>query len=160
MKFARLLVTFVATVSALLVAPLSNAAQPDAQQTFYEIQSDTVTDDVWDQTNWAWNPDYPVIAHPRHGGDNQQWYWPGDGTIRNKQYGWCVTSIEGTLAGRDCGAYPNQEWDLSPRDNWRVWKVELRGTNLCVTHNGTYNALVLTRCEEDRVDQLWHLIER
>lgn len=155
MKFARILVAFVATVSALLVAPASNAAQPDTRQDLWVLQSDTVRDDVWDQTNWAWDPDYPVIAHPRHGGANQQWYWPGDDTIRNREYGWCVTSLDGTLAGRDCGDFEDQRWTFEPREDWRVWKIELQGTNLCVTHNGTYNALILTRCEEDRVDQKW-----
>ncbi|MEU4767879.1 RICIN domain-containing protein [Actinosynnema sp. NPDC023794] len=155
MKFARILVTFVATVSALLVAPLSNAAQPDTQQDQWFLESDAVPNDVWDQTNWAWNPDYPVIPHPHHDGANQKWYWPGDGTIRNVQYGWCVTSLEGKLAGRECGAFPYQKWDFMDRENWRVWLIRLEGTDDCVTHNGTYKELILAECQDRRTDQKW-----
>lgn len=158
MKFARILVAFAATVAALLVAPTSNAAQAEPRPDEWIFQSDAVPNDVWDQTNWAWDPMYPIIAHPRHGKANQRWIEPGDGTIRNVQDGSCVTAINNTLAGRQCDGSSSQQWKRYGRQDWRVWEFRLADTNRCVTHNGTYAPLILTQCEPWRVDQQWHMI--
>ncbi|WP_181320287.1 ricin-type beta-trefoil lectin domain protein [Saccharothrix carnea] len=153
MTLARILTAIVAAASALLVAPISNAApEPDR----WVLESVAVPNDVWDQTNWAWDPEYPIIPHPRHDGDNQKWYISDDGTIRNVQYnGWCATSVGGKLAGRPCDGSDSQRWDGTSYDGYYSWLFELRGTDDCVTHNGTYKELILTSCNPGRFDQRW-----
>ena len=156
MPFGRILTAVVAVASAMLVGPTSNAAEPDTRQDQWKIASVAVPDDVWDQTNWNWDPMYPVIPHPSHGQDNQRWYFSGDGLIRNVAYSaWCLTSINGRLAGRDCDGSDSQRWDGESPDGYYSWLFELRGTGNCVTHNGTYKELILARCEHVRQDQRW-----
>jgi hypothetical protein len=157
MKFGRILTAVAVAATALLVAPTSNAAEPETQPQTWKIESVAVPNDVWDQTNWAWDPIYPVIPHPSHGGDNQKWYISDDGEIRNVQYdSWCLTSVDGKLAGRDCEDLDTQKWDGASYDNYHSWEFELRGTGQCVTHNGTYKELILADCEFGRrQDQSW-----
>ncbi|MEV8439823.1 ricin-type beta-trefoil lectin domain protein [Actinosynnema sp. NPDC051121] len=154
MKFARILTAVVAVASALLVTPTSNA-EPDTQRDQWKFESVAVPNDVWDQSNWDWDPMYPVVAHPSHDGDNQKWFINGDNTIENVQYGWCLTSIDGKLAGRDCDGSGNQKWKGESDDGYYSWLMRLDGTNQCVTHNGTYAELVLRTCESVRQDQHW-----
>ncbi|WP_433271288.1 ricin-type beta-trefoil lectin domain protein [Actinosynnema sp. CS-041913] len=160
MKFKRILGAVAMAASALLIAPTSNADHLDAPQDEWELESVARPGDVWDQTNWAWDPQYPIIAHPRHGEDNQTWFISDDGTIKNKKYGWCATSIDGKLAGRPCGSVGNQKWKGKSPDGYHSWQFELDNTGLCVTHNGVYKELILTRCESERRDQRWIIHKR
>ncbi|GAA1312582.1 ricin-type beta-trefoil lectin domain protein [Saccharothrix xinjiangensis] len=155
MKFGRVLATAAVAASALLTAPTANATGPDTQQDEWVVQSDTRKDDVWDQTNWAWDPEYPVIPHAYHGQNNQKWHISDDNTIKSKAYGWCVTSVNGRLAGRDCVGSPEQRWVGSSYDGYRTWLFELKGTGSCATHNGVHKELVLAPCEAGRADQRW-----
>ncbi|WP_033429083.1 ricin-type beta-trefoil lectin domain protein [Saccharothrix syringae] len=155
MALGRILATVAAAASALLVAPTSHAAGPDAQQDEWVIESHTTPGDVWDQTNWAWDPDYPVIPHPYHGEYNQRWYISDDHTITSKAYGWCVTSLDGKLAGRPCDGSESQQWVGTSYDGYETWLFELGSTDQCATHNGVYKELVLAPCEPGRSDQRW-----
>ncbi|MCE7000294.1 ricin-type beta-trefoil lectin domain protein [Saccharothrix sp. S26] len=154
MKFARVLTAVVALASALLVTPASHA-DPDAQRDQWKFVSVAVPNDVWDQTNWAWDPEYPIIGHPSHGEDNQEWFINGDSTIESVRYGWCATAIGDKLAGRPCDGSGNQKWKGEPHDGYYSWLMRLEGTDQCVTHNGTYAELVLRTCERVRQDQQW-----
>ncbi|KOV83145.1 ricin-type beta-trefoil lectin domain protein [Nocardia sp. NRRL S-836] len=155
MIFGRVAAVVAVAASALLVAPVSNAAPPDAQENVWMIESVTRPGDVWDQTNWAWDPEYPVIPHPRHNEDNQKWYISDDGGIRSVRYDWCVTSIDGKLAGRSCDGSHAQRWKGSSYDGYHSWLFELGDTGRCITHNGVYKELVLAACDADRSDQRW-----
>ncbi|WP_170185213.1 ricin-type beta-trefoil lectin domain protein [Saccharothrix texasensis] len=157
MKFGRILAAVVAAASALLVAPIADAAQPDTRQDEWVIESYTRPGDVWDQTNWAWDPDYPVIPHPYHGEDNQKWFISDDNTITDKRYGWCVTAIGDKVAGRDCEGADSQRWVGASYDDYHTWLFELRDTGLCITHNGVYKELILTACDPGRSDQRWEI---
>ncbi|WP_367135274.1 ricin-type beta-trefoil lectin domain protein [Saccharothrix sp. HUAS TT1] len=159
MSFGRILAAVAVAASALLVAPTSFAAAPDAPQDEWVIESDTRKGDVWDQTNWAWDPEFPVIPHPYHGGDNQKWHISDDNTIKSKAYGWCVTSIGGKLAGRNCDGSQEQRWVGSSYDGYRSWLFESGDTGECITHNGVYKELVLAPCEPGRADQRWIIHE-
>ncbi|MEU7524464.1 ricin-type beta-trefoil lectin domain protein [Saccharothrix sp. NPDC042600] len=155
MIFGRVAAVVAVAASALLIAPVSNAAPPDAPQDVWTIESVARPNDVWDQTNWAWDPEFPIIPHPRHDEDNQKWYISDDGTIRSVKYDWCVTSVDGKLAGRPCNGAPDQRWKGTSYDNYHSWLFELRDTGQCITHNGVYKELILTPCEPARVDQHW-----
>lgn len=155
MTLGRILAAVAVAASTLLVAPTANAAQPDTRQDEWVIQSDTRQDDVWDQTNWAWDPEFPVIPHPFHGENNQKWYISDDNTIRSKAYDWCVTSVNGRLAGRDCDGSAEQRWVGNSYDGYRTWLFELGNTDHCVTHNGVYKELILAPCDPGRADQRW-----
>ncbi|WP_170232173.1 RICIN domain-containing protein [Saccharothrix saharensis] len=157
MTFGRILAAVVVAASALLIAPTSNADAPEAQQEEWVIESITRPGDVWDQTNWSWDPMFPVIAHPYHGEDNQKWYIGDDGTIRNKKYGWCVTEIDGKLAGRDCDGSESQRWVGRSYDGYHSWLFESGSSGRCVTHNGEYAELILTSCDPGRTDQRWNI---
>ena len=157
MTFGRILAAVVVAASALLIAPTSNADAPEAQQEEWVLESITRPGDVWDQTNWDWDPMFPVIAHPYHGEDNQKWYIGDDGTIRDKMYGWCVTEIDGRLAGRDCDGSESQRWVGQPYDDYHSWLFESGSSGRCVTHNGEYAELILTWCDPARTDQHWNI---
>jgi len=154
MKFGRILAAVAVAGSALLAAPAANADPLVAQQQ-WKIESLTRSSDVWDQSNWAWDPDFPVIAHESHGGANQKWYISNDGTIKSVEHGWCVTAIDGKLAGRPCGDFDNQKWKGVDHDGYHNWQFKLEGSNRCVTHNGEFKELILTECEDRRQDQRW-----
>lgn len=156
MVFGRIVVAVVTAASALLIAPASNADAPDAQQEEWVLESVTRPGDVWDQTNWDWDPMFPVIAHPYHGEDNQKWYKEGD-TIKDKRYGWCATAIDGSLAGRDCDGSESQRWVGRSYDDYYSWQFESGTSGQCVTHNGAYQDLILTACDPERTDQRWNL---
>lgn len=155
MSFGRLLAAVAVAASALLAVPAAHAAEPDAQQDEWVIESVARPDDVWDQTDWAWDPEFPVIPHPFHGEDNQRWHIGDDNTIRDVKHEWCLTSIDGRLAGRDCDGSEEQRWVGDSPDNYHTWQFELGSTGECITHNGVYQELVLARCETERVDQRW-----
>jgi hypothetical protein len=155
MIFGRVAAAVAAAASALLIAPVSDAAPADAPQDTWVMESVARPNDVWDQTNWAWDPEFPVIPHPRHDGDNQKWYIADDGTLRSKAYGWCLTSINGDLAGRPCDGSPAQRWKGASYDGYHSWLFELDGTDECVTHNGVYQELILSPCGPQRSDQRW-----
>ncbi|MFI9011276.1 ricin-type beta-trefoil lectin domain protein [Actinosynnema sp. NPDC053489] len=158
MAFRRILTAVAIAASALLVAPTAYADQADpadTDQAWYRIQSYTVRNDVWDQTNWDWDPIYPTIAHPSHGGANQQWSISDDGTFLDREYGWCATAVDGVVAGRACEHLPEQRWKGSPSGDYEYWLIELEGTGLCVTHDGTYAPLRLANCDFERHDQRW-----
>ncbi|CCH34876.1 ricin-type beta-trefoil lectin domain protein [Actinosynnema sp. NPDC047251] len=160
MKFGRILAAVAVAATALLVAPASHAATPDAPQNEWEIESVTRPGDVWDQSNWAWDPEYPIVAHPRHGEDNQTWYISDDGTIKNKRYEWCATAVGGDLAGRRCNGSEDQRWVGHSYDNYHSWLFELGDSGRCVTHNGVYKELTLAPCERERSDQRWIIHKR
>lgn len=155
MIFGPIAAAFAATASALLITPVSHAAPLDAPQEVWTIESVTRPGDVWDQTNWAWNPEYPVVPHPRHDEDNQKWYISDDGTIRSKKYDWCVTSVDGKLAGRPCDGSADQRWKGSSYDGYHSWLFELGSTDQCITHDGVYKELILSPCGSERTDQRW-----
>lgn len=161
MKFGRIVAAVAVAASALVISPTANATEQDVQQDEWVIESVTRPDDVWDQSNWAWDPDYPVVAHPAHGEDNQTWHIDNDNhTVVNKKYGTCVTNINGKLAGRRCDGSANQRWLGHSTDNYHSWHFELGSTDRCITHNGEYKELVLADCENDRTDQRWIIHKR
>ncbi|MEU4742725.1 ricin-type beta-trefoil lectin domain protein [Actinosynnema sp. NPDC023658] len=161
MAFGRILAAVVVAGSALLVAPTSNADEVDAQQDEWVLESVTRPGDVWDQTNWAWDPQFPIIPHPYHGEANQRWYINSDdNTIQDKKYGWCATAIDDKLAGRPCNGSPQQRWVGTSPDGYHSWLFESDNTGRCVTHNGVYKELILTPCESDRTDQRWIISKR
>ena len=160
MKLGRLIAAIAVAGSALLIAPTSNAVQPDTRQDGWVLESVTRPGDVWDQTNWAWDPQYPIIPHPRHGEDNQTWFISDDGTIRDKMHGWCATAIDGKLAGRPCDGSEDQRWVGRSHDGYHSWLFESGRTEHCVTHNGVYTELVLAPCDRERSDQRWIIHRR
>ncbi|MEV0677384.1 ricin-type beta-trefoil lectin domain protein [Actinosynnema sp. NPDC050436] len=155
MKFGRALAAVAVAASALLIAPTSNAVEVDAPQDEWVIESVTRPGDVWDQSNWAWDPDFPVVAHPSHGEDNQRWYISDDGSIRDKKYGWCATEVDGAVAGRECDGSESQRWVGHSYDGYHSWQFELGTSDQCITHNGVYKELRLASCESRRTDQRW-----
>lgn len=155
MIFRRVAATIAVAASALLIAPFANATAPDEPRDVWTIESVARPNDVWDQTNWAWDPEFPVIAHPRHDEDNQKWYISDNGAITSVRYDWCVTSIGGKLAGRPCTGSPDQRWKGSSYDGYHSWLFELGDTDQCITHNGVYKELILSPCGPERSDQRW-----
>ncbi|MGM1063182.1 ricin-type beta-trefoil lectin domain protein [Saccharothrix sp. Mg75] len=160
MTFRRILTAVVVAASALLIAPAANAEQADTRQDEWVLESVTRPGDVWDQTNWAWDPEFPVIPHPRHGEDNQTWFISDDGSIRDKMYGWCATSVGGRLAGRPCDGSYEQRWVGHSYDGYETWLFELGNSDQCVTHNGVYKELILSPCGPERSDQRWIIHRR
>ncbi|MBB5960368.1 hypothetical protein FHS29_006991 [Saccharothrix tamanrassetensis] len=160
MKFGRIPAAVVVAASALLIAPTSNADPLDTPQDEWVLESVARPGDVWDQTNWAWDPEYPVIPHPSHGEDNQTWFISDDGTVRDKRYGWCATAIDDKLAGRPCDGSADQRWVGNSPDGYHSWLFELGNTGRCVTHNGVYKELILTSCDSERHDQRWIIHKR
>ncbi len=121
-----------------------------------------------DTTGWCVDVRYgdpangtPLLMWECHGGDNQQWSFRPDGTIRS--LGKCMTVEGGASAGgtgivlSDCGADDSQKWRVTS-DGW----VVNQGSGKCLWNSIAQpqqhgQQLTIESCRADTINNQWRL---
>lgn len=154
--FHRTWAAVLAAAATLFGAP-SAVAEPDEYLVFVTAVDFPI--DLWQAEP---GPGGQVIMQEFHSpyDARQYWYWDlSEQTFRNEASGQCLTADGLAVRHLPCRAgTENQRWERLPVDDSNMFPALFASAayrDICVTHTGPGDRLVLAPCDTDRSDQQW-----